>query len=170
MKKKLNLLLLAVLAVSVFAACEKTDDEPALSVEGTYYGKIQAVSGNLSHDGGQAVAVVTMMDSNLIHVHCYDSIMDTTFMLHHFSHHDSVMVCYADSAFYHMYGHMMGSGHMGGGMMGDMHSGQTQWMHHMEDEHMSGDEHFGGFDMNNHSFGYTFLMSNGRLHFSGTKK
>jgi hypothetical protein len=56
-----------------------------------------------------------------------------------------------------MYGHMLGEGH-NGGMMDDMHESETEWMHHMDEEHDEGDGHFGGFDMGNHSFSYTFQM------------
>jgi hypothetical protein len=68
---------------------------------------------------------------------------------------------------------MMGEGHMGGGMMGDITNGETPWQHHLNDEHQSGDDHFGGFDMTNHTFGYSFQMMNGNnqymLNFQGTK-
>jgi hypothetical protein len=44
----------------------------------------------------------------------------------------------------------------------------------MADEHKPGDIHYGGFDMMNHSFGYTFHKNNGSSHmimnFEGTKK
>ncbi len=42
--------------------------------------------------------------------------------------------------------------------------GETEWQHHMDDEHQPGDEHFGGFDMGNHSFGYSFQMMEGGNH------
>ena len=95
-------------------------------------------------------------------------------MLNYFQDNDSVMVCLTGSDFQHAYGHMMGQGHMGGGMMGDIQNGQTEWQRHMADEHKAGDKHYGGFDMMNSSFGYTFHNYNGGSHmimnFEGTKK
>ena len=50
----------------------------------------------------------------------------------------------------HMNGHMMGHG---------MHETTgTDWMHHLEDEHENGDQHYGMFDLENHSFEYSFKM------------
>ena len=74
--------------------------------------------------------------------------MDTTFVLNHYEHNDSVMVCLNGEAFEEMYGHMMGhGGNMGngnsGGMMGGMNNGSSEWMNHMNNEHEEGDEHFG---------------------------
>jgi len=44
----------------------------------------------------------------------------------------------------------------------------------MDDEHTNGDEHFGGFDMRDHSFTYTFEMMDGStpyyLKFHGAKQ
>ena len=58
-------------------------------------------------------------------------------------------------------------------MMDDMHDGETEWMHHMDEEHDERDEHFGGFSMTNHSFSYIFQMnrndSSDDLHFQGIK-
>ena len=64
---------------------------------------------------------------------------------------------------------MLGQGHMNGGMMGDMQNNETEWMHHLNDEHQDGDEHFGGFDLQHHAFDYTFRMSNSANHFQGVK-
>ena len=64
--------------------------------------------------------------------------LDTTMRFSHYYHHGSVKVCLTGDDFENMYGHMLGERHMSGGMM-----------NHMNDEHHQGDEHFGGFDMNN---------------------
>ena len=65
---------------------------------------------------------------------------------------------------------MPGTGHLSDGMMSDNQNGETEWEHHMSDEHNEGDEHFGGFDMLNHSYGYTFNWNGMDYHFQGTKK
>lgn len=48
--------------------------------------------------------------------------------------------------------HMLSGGHM------HSNENETQWEHHMEDEHDDGDIHFGGFDMDHHTFFYSFRM------------
>ncbi|MFO7790983.1 MAG: hypothetical protein R6V32_10465, partial [Bacteroidales bacterium] len=92
----------------------------------------------------------------------------------YYEHHDSAYVCFTGERFEEMYGHMLGKGHMMGGMMGDIGNGETEWMHHMDEEHDEGDEHFGGFDMDHHTFSYTFHMNDGHeprfMHFEGVKE
>ena len=114
-----------------------------------------------SLDGGvgdHGSAEINMMGDNQIEVHCFGENIDTTFMLDYYEHSDSVMVCLTGDDFENMYGHMLGSGHMDGGMMNDIQNGETQWMHHMNDEHEDGEEHFGGFDMHEMTFTYSFKM------------
>jgi hypothetical protein len=62
----------------------------------------------------------------------------------------------------------MGNGNSGG-MMGGMNNGSSEWMNHMNNEHEEGDEHFGGFNMSNRTFGYTIKSEDGDYHFQGTK-
>ena len=54
-------------------------------------------------------------------------------------------------------------------MHGNMQHNSSEWMQHLNNEHQEGDEHFGSFDMQHHSFNYTFRMSNGDFHFEGTR-
>jgi hypothetical protein len=175
MRKIKGISILAVITLVVLAACEKTDELSVNSIVGTYVGtltsgndlKSQSVEG---HGDDDATAEVTKTSDGKIKVHCYSSELDTTFMLDYYEHNDSIKVCLNGDDFENMYGHMMGQDHMSGGMMGDMNNGETEWMHHMNDEHDEGDEHFGGFDMMRHSFSYTFKMNDGDYHFQGTKK
>jgi hypothetical protein len=171
----------AILAVAVmgFTSCEKSDDPDVITIEGLYEGAF-SVSGSLKaallngSKGDQGSAVVSMMDNNQIEVHCFGEEIDTTFMLDYYEHGDSIMVCLTGIDFENMYGHMLGSGHMGGGMMGDIQNGDTQWAHHMNDEHKARDEHFGGFDMHEMTFTYSFKMMDGSspyyLRFHGVKQ
>ena len=169
-----------VLSIAIFAgtSCEKTDKQLNGDIEGTYVGsfsqsttlKSESLDDNGVHDG---VAEVTMMGDDQIQVHCFGNEIDTTFMLNYFEHNDIVMVCNTGYDFESTYGHMYGAGHMSGGMMGDMMSGETEWMHHMNDEHQEGDEHFGGFNMHDGTFSYSFRMMDNStpyyLKFHGTK-
>ena len=114
------------------------------------------------------------MGDGQIEVHCFGEEMDTTFILNGYKHDNMLMVCLDGEAFEGMYGHMMGGGHMNnnhsGGMMDGHNDRNTEWMDHMDREHSKGDEHFGGFNMTEHTFDYTIKAGNGDYHFTGTKK
>ncbi len=177
MKTKRKLFFTIAIVVLGFTACNKTDEPIDNSIEGTYVGTLttyglKSGSGVMS-GSSNATADVTKIKDGEIEVHCYSDDIDTTFMLNYFENHDSVMVCLNGEDFEHMYGHMYGQGHMGDGMMGDITNGETEWQHHMDDEHQNGDEHFGGFGMGNQTFGYHFKMMDGNmpysLNFQGTK-
>ena len=154
----------AILAVAVigFTSCEKAEDLNVNDIEGVYVGTF-SVSSSLkstldaseSHHG---TAEISLMNDTLMEVHCFGVDIDTTFMLGYYEHNDSILVCLTGDDFENMYGHMLGEGHMGGGMMGDSQNGESQWAHHMHDEHNAGDEHFGGFDMHEMTFTYSFIM------------
>jgi hypothetical protein len=171
--------ILVVTALGILVSCENSNDPVNENIEGIYSGSF-TTSASLKSvivEGpvmGEGTAEVTMMEDHQIQVHCFGEEIDTTFMLDYFEHNDSVMVCLTGVDFEGMYGHMLGDGHMGGGMMGDIHNGETEWMHHMNDEHASGDLHFGGFDMNEGTFSYSFQMMDGStpfyLKFNGTKQ
>jgi hypothetical protein len=162
-KNKLLTGLLLSAALLTITSCEKSGDLFIGDVEGTYIGsfskstslKSALFDGSDEHDG---IAEVTMMGENEIQVHCYGNEIDTTFILDYYEHNDSVMVCLTGGAFENEYGHMLGGGHMSGGMMGHMSTSQTDWMHHMEDDHDDGDEHFGGFNMHEGTFTYSFRL------------
>ena len=165
-----------------FTACEKAEDLNVDDIEGVYEGtfsvssSLKAVSPDVGHHG---TAEISLMGDNQIEVHCFGEDIDTTFMLDYYEHNDSIMVCLTGDDFEHMYGHMLGEGHMGGGMMdgemmGDIQNDETEWVHHMNDEHEEGDEHFGGFDMHEMTFTYSFKMIDGStpnyLRFHGVKQ
>lgn len=164
MKKKMisGVAILALIVIG-FTSCEKSEDLNVNDIEGVYEGTF-SLSNSLkasSLDGSEddhGSAVVSMMGNNQIEVHCFGEEIDTTFMLDYYEHNDSIMVCLTGDDFKFMYGHMLGEGHMDGGMMNDIQYGETQWMHHMNDEHENGDEHFGGFDMHEMTFSYSFKM------------
>ena len=180
MKNLLKTGWMVVAALALFTACEKEEEENVQnnSVEGIYTGTLTEKgtksANEIAENVADATAEVTITSENEIQVNCYTSDFDTTFMVNYYEHHDSAYVCFTDEDFEEMYGHMLGGGHMMGGMMGDINNGETKWMHHMNDEHDEDDEHFGGFDMDDHSFSYTFRMMNGEnpyeLHFQGSKQ
>ncbi len=163
--KKMKLIITAALSVVVLAACEKSDDVSPQEIEGTYVGTLTGSDNTKSEAGVNmdqaAVAEIRKTGNELIEVHLYSDGMDTTFVLNHYEHNNSVLVCLNGDDFETMYGHMLGQGHGNGGMMGDRQNGETPWTHHLSDEHQEGDEHFGGFDMQNHSFGYRINMMDG---------
>lgn len=176
MKNIVKTFILAVPAILLLSACDNKNAEIE-SIEGTYTGilvndnqlKSTMEEAAMNEDTVDATAEVYGLSENKIEIHCSGSDFDTTFVMNYYSHHDSAYVCFTGDRFEQAYGHMPGSGHMGGSMSDMMH-GETEWMHHLDDEHMEGDAHFGGFDMQHHTFGYTFQMENGHMTFQGTKK
>jgi len=183
--KKRNIIigLLFTSTLFVVMSCTKTSKDDRNNIEGTYFGtftrtatlkSVQTDSVGADH----GTAEVTMMGDNQIEVHCIGDEIDTTFMLNYYMQYDSAMVCLTGDDFENMYGHMLGAGHMGGGMMGNMMGDigdeETEWMHHLSDEHKPGDEHFGGFDLHNGTFTYSMRMMDEAepyyLKFSGSKE
>ncbi|TFH26977.1 MAG: hypothetical protein E4H10_05355 [Bacteroidia bacterium] len=153
-------------ALTGFTSCEKTGDKTSNGIEGVYIGTF-SISNSLKSapledmrvDHG--TSVVTLMGDHQIEVHCFGEDIDSTLMLDYYEHNDSIMVCLTGDDFTNIYGHMLGEGHMSGGMMGDKNEGDSDWMHHMDDEHAAGDEHFGGFDLEEGSFTYSLKMIEG---------
>lgn len=172
MRNLIKTVWMVITALLLFAACAKEEGEEIQdrTVEGVYSGTLTEVGTKsaTAHVGNMEAATskVTIVGENEIQVHCYTNDFDTTFMLNYFEHNDSAYVCLTGEHFEERYGHMLGGGHMMGGMMGDIRSGETEWQHHMDDEHTEGDEHFGGFDTNHHAFTYTFRMMDGEHHYS----
>ncbi|MEY8021357.1 hypothetical protein AB8P51_11030 [Muriicola sp. SD30] len=166
--KKIGLIAKTVfLTVFVFAACEKSEEPFVDLIEGTYVGTL---TDNVGLKGGstskiieEAFAEITKIRKGIIEVHLYNVKLDTTFMLDYYEDMDSINVCLTGDEFENMYGHMLGRGHMSGGMMNDMRNDETEWVHHLNDEHQEGDEHFGGFDMQNHTFRYRFNLLDGGI-------
>ncbi len=165
----------AIALLVLFTACEKEETNETI-IEGVYEGTLtglQTKSTDGTSESKTATSEITITGENEIQVHCYSENFDTTFMMNYYMENDSAYVCYTGDDFEEMYGYMLGDNHMGS-MMGDMQSGETEWMHHLDEEHDEGDEHFGGFDMANHSFSYTFQMnkndSSDDLRFQGIKQ
>ena len=159
--------------VLLLFACEKNDVLNDDEITGTYTGTLTSnLAGKTASKTNliQPATVVVKSVGDRIEVHCFSEDFDETVMLNVYNNDNSVMVCLTGDDFENMYGHMLGQGHMGGGMIGDMQNNETEWMHHLNDEHQEGDEHFGNFDMQHHTFDYTFQMSDGDYHFQGTKK
>ncbi len=168
-----------ITASLAFISCDKSSDPENVNIAGIYNGsfttsptlKSAIVVGASVSEG---VAEVTMNNDHQIQIHCFGEEIDTTFMLDYYHHNDSVMVCLTSENFEGRYGHMLGEDHMRGGMMGDIQNGESEWMHHMNDEHEPGDLHFGGFDMDMGTFSYSFEMMDGstpyNLVFNGNKE
>lgn len=167
MMKRLKVVSILAAAILISAtACEKDSQNENNSPAGTYIGTFthgdENISGKTTSDEpSEAIAdEVRLIDGRQMQVHWTGHGTDTTMVLNYYAHQDSVMVCLTGDAFENQYGHMLGEGHMEGGHMNDMHDGETEWIHHMTDEHVQGDEHFGGFDMHDHTFSYRFEVMN----------
>lgn len=176
--KKIKLFIATALSMVVLTACEKSDDVSVLEIEGTYVGTLTGFNNSKSETGvnnsESAIAEIRKSGKELIEVHLYSHRVDTTFMLNYYEHKNSVLVCFNGDDFENMYGHMLGQEHMNGGMMGDRQNGETEWTHHLSDEHQEGDEHFGGFEMQTHTLGYQLNMMDGmnsyQLKFQGKRE
>jgi hypothetical protein len=178
MKKIRLITIITIMITLVFIGCEDSDSFPNSAIAGTYVGTISNSNDAKYKDylktEDEAVANITIIGNNLIQVHLYDVEIDTTFIVNYYDDMDSVNVCFSGDDFESMYGHMLGQGHSNGGMMGDMKQNETEWMHHLNDEHQEGDEHYGSFDMQNHTFSYQFTKWEAGLthdlQFQGVKK
>lgn len=140
----------------IFSACSKDDVTPSAldyinDITGNYKGVYTLSDGSGVTDS--AYAEIGHHNGNTIEVHCFGDMLDTTFLMDIYAEHDSIMLCATGENFENTYGHGKGENHMS-------HNGDngTEWEHHMGDEHESGDQHFGGFNMSDHSFGYTFVL------------
>lgn len=176
--KKIKLIIATALSMLVLAACEKSDDVTVQEIEGTYIGTLTGFDNAKSENGANstesAIAEIRKSGKELIEVHLYSDRVDTTFMLNYYEHNNSVLVCFNGDDFENMYGHMLGQGHINGGMMDDMQNGESEWMHHLRDEHQDGDDHFGGFEMHTNTFEYQLNMMDGinpdNLEFQGKRE
>ncbi len=165
------------LFITIFISCEKNDDLNFSEVSGTYVGTLStdvaAKSTSAKTTSGledSATAEITMVGEQ-IQVHCYNDNFDTTLMLDLFRDSEDVQVCLTGNDFEEMYGHMSADrGGMNGGMNGGMMGDTNQWMQHLSDEHEQGDQHFGGFDMGQNAFEYTFNVDGNEYHFQGTRQ
>lgn len=172
--KKINLIISTVLSMLVLAACEKSEDVSSQEIEGTYVGFLTGFDNAKSENNESAIAEIRKSGKELIEVHLYSHRVDTTFMLNYYEHNNSVLVCLNGDDFENMYGHMLGQGHINGGMMGDMQNDESEWVHHLKDEHQDNDDHFGGFEMHTNTFDYQLNMMDGinsyNLKFQGKRE
>lgn len=159
--------LISITVIIFLFSCEKSDDLNNNDVTGTYIGTLSSSLTNKSNS--ELIKPATVIVSSLgnqIQIYCQAENFDTIVMLDIYDHNDNVMVCLTGEEFENMYGHMLGQGNMNG----NMHNNGTDWMNHLNNEHQDGDEHFGDFDIHNHTFNYTFRMNNGDFYFEGVKK
>ena len=166
---KTAMMLFSIMCLIFIFSCEKSDDFVNNDITGTYTGtltlNLSGISSETAKTEATPATVVVSEVGNQIRVHCFAEDFDTTVMLDIYNFNDNVMVCLTGDEFENMYGHMLGQGHMNG----NMHNNETDWMQHLNNEHQEGDEHFGSFNVQHHTFNYTFRMSDGDFHFQGTK-
>lgn len=162
--------LFSIMSLIFIFSCEKSDDLINDDITGTYIGTLILNQSNKSSETAKAevvpATIVISEVGNQIQVHCLAEAFDTTVILDIYHNGDDIMVCLTGDDFENMYGHMYGQGNM---MHGNMQHNGSEWTQHLNNEHQEGDEHFGSFDMQHHSFNYTFRMSNGDFHFQGTR-
>nr|NQU90280.1 hypothetical protein [Bacteroidota bacterium] len=158
MKKQALILLTVVFLIPfLFVACEKEKTENPTNlttdVTGTYKGSI--TPSNDPDKSQDAIIEITRADENTVYLNMMSDILDTTFMLNLYENEDSIMVCFTEERFYEEYGHQLDEGHH---MMGE--GDDWSWMHHMVEQHQTGEEHFGGFELDHHTFSYSIIPVN----------
>lgn len=162
----------------IIGGCEKSEIPSDYDVEGIYIGSITNLGSKngaaLKFSSVEATAEVHRTGNSMIEVHMFNTEMDTLFMLNFYDHADKVMVCFTGQDFENAYGYPLGQEHHGDGMMGDIGSNETEWMHHLNEAHNEGDEHFGEFNNEMHSFTYAFERMEGSMKhdllFNGVKQ
>jgi hypothetical protein len=168
--RKLILVLIPLVIAILMNSCnkDKTDYNGRKyinDISGTYSGEFTM---NANQNSVPGTAVVTKTNKDNIQIHCYGEVIDTTIIMDVYENGDSIMLCNTGNEFYNAYGHMGNGYHMM-----DMGMGESEWMHHLQDDHQAGDEHYGSFDMNHHTFNYSFRMMDGDtgyvINFHGTK-
>ena len=158
---------ISITIVILLFSCEKGDDLNNYDVTGTYSGTLTSDLSSKSSNA-ESINPATVVVSNFgnqIQVRCFAEDFDTSVILDIYNHNDDVMVCLTGEEFENMYGHMLGQGNMNN----HMQNNDTDWIQHLNNEHLVGDEHIGSFDMQHHTFNYTFRMNNGDFHFEGLK-
>lgn len=167
--KKIVLTIITTAILLIMVACESSSDSINLndSIEGTYKGSITSITKIISNEqvSDNAFVKIRAITDNLIEVHMYHEDFDSLFMLNYYDHLDSTLVCLTGNDFESRYGHMLGEGHAGGGMMGHIQNSETEWMHHLNDDHNEGDEHFGGFNKQMQTFEYRFNMTRQHINY-----
>ena len=160
--KTWNILFL-ISAILILFSCEKSDDLNSTDVTGTYVGTLTSSLTNRSSNTESILPATLVVSSfgDQIQIHCIAENFDTTVILDTYNHNDNVMVCLTGQEFQNMYGHMLGHG--------NMQNNGSGWTQHLNNEHQEDDEHFGSFEMQHHSFNYTFRMNDGDFHFQGAK-
>jgi hypothetical protein len=166
-RKTKTILTLAVVVLLI--SCNTKDDITINDVSGTYVGTLTTVGLTSRISNSEAITPATVTISNIgdeIEVHCVADNFDVTVMLDTYVNGDETMVCYTGTDFENMYGHMLGEGNiMGGNMQGN----GNEWMQHLNNDHEQDDEHYGEFNMQDHSFNFMFKTSNGDFQFQGIK-
>lgn len=118
-------------------------------VIGKYEGNLRDLTN--SNKEYSAEVLINKISNTSIEMILLCEIMDTTIIFDVYHNSDSLMICFTDEDFEHHYGH--GRSEMNHMMNdGDM----WDWMHHLDEDHEPGENHFGGFDMDHHSFNYNF--------------
>lgn len=159
-----------LLALALLGACNKENVSTVKKqVEGSYFGTITSYkSQNVPIDSYDGFVTVRVNDANNLQIHYADDKLDTTFSMAYYRNADSLNLCCKGAAFKQAYGHEMGAGHHGE-MMSDKRKHETDWQHHLRDEHQKGDAHFGAFNTKNNSLTCGWTSNKTSYRFIGKK-
>jgi|AMWB02.1.fsa_nt_gi hypothetical protein len=168
--RKILVISAMIISTMVVVSCKKDKNESDLTnqVTGTYNGTL--TQGALKSGAGSAKCDVSRFNDYTVEIHCYGIELDTTFMLELYQNANYMMACFTSDDFYNEYGHYESEDHHMMGNNGDW----TNWDQHMSNDHESGDQHYGSFNTDDHTFDYTLKMHNNQgdytLRFIGSKE
>ena len=150
-------------------SCNESDDITPDVLTGTYIGTIDNLNLSKSSDTmdqDKFTAEVTRR-GNQLEVNCSGPQFNAQFMLEYYEHNDNFMVCLTGDDYQNLYGYahgMMNGNHMN-------QSSGTPWMNHLNNSHQSNANHSNGeFNLNQHTFGCTFLWNGQTVTFNGVKQ
>ena len=152
MFKSINITAIVISAFLIFScndhSVNNNEVELAEDVTGQYNG---IINDQLNEQNYTATVNVSEISNTSVQMQLTSEIMDTTIDFNLYQNGDSLMMCFEGEAFEEHYGHQrMGQhGHM-------MNSQQWNWQHHLDEDHHSGEEHFGHFSMHEDSLHYEF--------------
>lgn len=165
MKSIKKILIATIVVVTFFASsCFRQNDiakDLTIDVVGTYNGTL--TTSNLKALSNATVDV-TKSGDNELEIHCYGDEIDTIIIQRLFEDGNMIQVCSTGNEFLNEYGHEMLNQSQHHDMMNDANG--LSWAHHKEEEHSANDEHYGGFDIGNHTFSYTFEMKDNDLSYT----
>lgn len=165
-------------------SCNKNqdvDNTPSINplakeVVGSYTG---TVTNSLSNKTEPATMTVTSTNDTTVSLHCVSNNFDSTITLKLYENSNQLMVCYVNQDFYNEYGKYPNdndfcnsksqgwdNGWCNGNNCWGGNDNWNAWTNHKNTQHSSTDMHYGGFNLDNNSCNYEFVVTNDTVAYS----